>query len=149
MPRERIWECPDAMRIEIEEYFQSRWETRKIRQRVEGEMQEWEESYMRPPTMAGLALSLGVTRKTLLNYNNRDEFTPVLEAAKARIAEFAEEALYTREASNGARFALTVNHKYGVEEDQTDGQAFTMRIEPPVEVGGQKAIPRWDDEIEE
>ena len=149
MPKERIWECPEAMRIEIEEYFQSRWETRKIRQRVDGEVQEWEEQYMRPPTMAGLALALGVHRKTLINYAKRDELAPVLEAAKHRIAEFAEEALYTREASNGARFALTVNHKYGVEEDQTEGQAFTMRIEPPVEAGGQRAIPRWDDEGEE
>ncbi len=63
----------------------------------------------KPYTMHGLARALGIDRKTLLNYKNRDEYFPSIQAALDRCAEYAEQALYTN-ASNGAKFVLTNNH---------------------------------------
>mgnify|MGYP000187748255 CR=1 FL=1 len=46
------------------------------------------------PTMSGLALSLGVDRKTVLNYSNKEEYFPTIRKAKAKIESFIETRLY-------------------------------------------------------
>jgi hypothetical protein len=141
---------PQALAEQCDEYFDSLWQERTIRQRgADGQMVEWTEQYMRPPTMAGLALHLNVTRQTLLNYGqgkgNRDDlFVPVIARAKMRIAQYAEEALYTREASTGAQFALRVNHGYGAEGQAGSGDAFEVKIIPPAATKEQLAIPKWE-----
>ncbi len=143
---------PDEVQERIEEYFQSRWATRKIKQNLNGKQVEIEEQYMRPPTMAGLALALDVTRTTLLFYGQGkgardDRLIPIIARAKARIAEFAEEALYTREANQGAKFALEVNHGYG-REDQGGGAGGGLEVNviPPAEGKALEAIPKWQPE---
>lgn len=143
----RVWKDDqvDEVNQQIEEYFQSRWEKRTIKQRQsDGSTTEFEEEYMRPPTMAGLALALGVDRNTLINYAERDEFRIVLTRAKTRIAEFAEEALYTREAATGARFALEVNHRYGREET-AQGAEFVQNVIAPAQPGQTVlAVAKWE-----
>lgn len=49
---------------------------------------------MYAPTMSGLALHLGVDRKTVTNYGNRDEFFPAIKKARARVEEALEQRLY-------------------------------------------------------
>jgi|TARA_R110000782_G_scaffold156682_1_gene248854 hypothetical protein len=46
------------------------------------------------PTMSGLALSLGVDRKTVLNYSNKEEYFPTIRKAKSKIESFIETRLY-------------------------------------------------------
>ena len=46
------------------------------------------------PTMAGLALSLDVDRKTVVNYSHRDEYFPTIRKARAKIESFIETRLY-------------------------------------------------------
>lgn len=143
---------PDEVRERIDEYFQSRWATRKIKQNLHGKQVEIEEQYMRPPTMAGLALALDVTRTTLMFYGQGkgardDKLIPIIARAKARIAEFAEEALYTREANQGAKFALEVNHGYGREDREGGtGDGFAVTVIPPAAGEAIKAIPKWKPE---
>lgn len=140
---------PEELEQRIEEYFQSRWSTRTITAK---DGTTWDEPYMRPPTMAGLALALDTTRQTLLAYSrgdgSRDErFVPIIARAKMRIAEFAEEALYVREASNGAKFALEVNHGYGREDREGGtGDGFEVKVIPPAYGEAIKAIPKWQPE---
>jgi hypothetical protein len=140
---------PEELEQRIEEYFRSRVRRRKIYPR-NGD--PYEEEYQVPPTMAGLALALGTTRQTLLAYSRGDgsrddRFVPILARAKMRIAEFAEEALYVREASHGARFALEVNHGYGREDREGGtGDGFEVKVIPPAYGEGVKAIPRWQPE---
>lgn len=73
----------------------------------------WREREMmtvqKPYTMTGLARAIGVDRKTLLNYKNRDEFFPSVQGALNRCAEFAEGQLFGPYA-NGAKFALSNNY---------------------------------------
>lgn len=144
----RVWTDPAELEGLIEDYFRSRWETRKIKQRgADGKTVEFEEDYMRPPTMAGLARHLGVVRNTLLNYSERDEFAPLLAHAKNRVAEWWEEGLAAREVSNGARFALEVNFGYGREDQEGGtGAAFTQNVIPPATSEDLKAIPKWEED---
>jgi len=46
------------------------------------------------PTMAGLALHLGVDRRTLVNYSNKEEYFPTIRKARARIESHLEKKLY-------------------------------------------------------
>ena len=52
------------------------------------------EHEMFAPTMSGLAYSLGMCRKTLLNYSNKDEFLHTIKDARNRIAAALEQRLY-------------------------------------------------------
>lgn len=78
-----------------------------------------------------------------------DPCYPVLARALSRVAEFAEEALYTREAATGARFALEVNHGYGREEGAAGGGGFVQNIIPPSSTDQPTAIPKWGDPDED
>lgn len=102
--------------------------------------------------MAGLAGHLGVVRMTLWGYRKRaepdDPLLPVLARALNRIADWTEEALYTREASTGARFALEVNHGYGREmEEAADDKtgSFNQIVIAPADETSRKAVPKWKD----
>lgn len=46
------------------------------------------------PTMAGLALSLDVDRRTIVNYSHNERYFPTIRKAKARIEAFIETRLY-------------------------------------------------------
>lgn len=143
----------EEVEAKIEEYFQSRTRKRKVYPK-DGD--PYEEEYQVPPTMAGLGLALNVTRTTLLFYGQGkgardDRLIPIIARAKARIAEFAEEALYTREGNQGAKFALEMNHRYGRElEDMGGGSGGGLEVNviPPAEGAAIEAIPKWEPEGE-
>ena len=46
------------------------------------------------PTMAGLALSLDVDRRTIVNYSHNEAYFPTIRKAKAKIESFIETRLY-------------------------------------------------------
>lgn len=62
-----------------------------------------------PVHISGLAVFLGTTRKTLLNYKAREEFLPSIEYALARCEEYAADMLSSPYA-NGMKFNLQNNH---------------------------------------
>ncbi|MGN0493750.1 MAG: terminase small subunit [Acutalibacteraceae bacterium] len=65
---------------------------------------------MRPYTTAGLALALGFkSRKGLYNYKAKQPFMEILEEAMTRIEMYAEERLFDKDGSNGAKFSLQNN----------------------------------------
>ncbi|MDD5353279.1 MAG: terminase small subunit [Candidatus Omnitrophica bacterium] len=61
----------------------------------------------KPFTISGLAYALGTNRMTLLNYENKEEFSEIVTRAKERCEVYAEESLYDRDKWQGARFVLT------------------------------------------
>jgi len=64
----------------------------------------------KPPTMGGLARALGFrSRQSLLNYEGRADYRAAIEAARERVAEYAEERLYDSDGCRGAMFSLRVN----------------------------------------
>lgn len=61
----------------------------------------------RPPTLAGLALALGFsTRQALKQYRGKPEFEEAVKRGMTRIEQYAEEKLYDKECSAGAKFIL-------------------------------------------
>lgn len=59
-----------------------------------------------PYTITGLALALGTTRKTLIEYEGREEYVNTIKMAKARCEQYAEKALFSGRNAAGPIFAL-------------------------------------------
>ena len=64
---------------------------------------------MRPYTMAGLAVALGIDRKTLLNYSKKEEYFPAIKKARDMVEAFTEEMLLTGKNTAGVIFSLKNN----------------------------------------
>ena len=64
---------------------------------------------MRPYTMSGLAVALGIDRKTLLNYSKKDDFFPTIKKARDMVEAFTEEMLLTGKNTAGIIFSLKNN----------------------------------------
>ena len=61
----------------------------------------------RPPTISGLALALGfASREALKQYRDRPALERAVQRGLTRIEQYAEERLYDRECSAGAKFLL-------------------------------------------
>lgn len=58
-----------------------------------------------PLTITGLALALDTTRKTLIEYEGREEFVNTIKKAKTRVENYAEKRLFSGNAT-GPIFAL-------------------------------------------
>ena len=76
-----------------------------------------------PLTITGLALALGTSRQTLINYEKREEYFDTIKEAKTRVENYAEKRLYTSSAT-GPIFALKnfgwvdeKNHNLGGQKD--------------------------------
>jgi hypothetical protein len=63
----------------------------------------------KPYTMSGLARHIGLTRRSLINYKNRDEFFDSIVSAKQRCEEYWEGRLDSKH-DRGAAFNLTNNY---------------------------------------
>lgn len=90
-----------------------------------------------PFTMSGLSLSLGIDRKTLLNYSKRpgdERFFPSVKRARERVQRFAEERLFGTAQVAGAIFALKNNH------DWKDKSESLITMKPPVFVDDLSAV---------
>lgn len=71
----------------------------------------------KPYTVSGLAYALNTTRRTLLDYQEKDEFSHTIKKAKTKIELFNEELLYSKEAPTvGVIFNLKNN--YGWKDKQ-------------------------------
>ena len=80
----------------------------------------------KPPTVSGLAYHLDIDRKTITNYENRDEFFPTIKRAKTRIEAFLEERLYQGQCT-GVIFNLKNNYKW---QDKFEGKLTGDSDEP-------------------
>ena len=81
-----------------------------------------EQKTMYAPTMSGLALSLGVDRKTITNYANKDEFFPAIKKARARVEVALEQRLYGNNVT-GLIFNLKNNFGWTDKQDLSIGNA--------------------------
>lgn len=119
--RPLAFETVEELDVAIEEYFASCeeevWqefeeEDGSIRWKPvinhKGEIQKY---FKKAPTMSGLAVFIGVDRRTLLNYSKREPYFPTVSRAKARIEAYSEEQLYNRAYKNhsGIMFSLRNN----------------------------------------
>lgn len=83
------------------------------------------------PTMSGLALSLGVSRQTVVNYSNKEEFFDTINKARGKIENFIERRLYGNNVT-GCIFNLKNNFgwkdKTEVDNTSSDGSMTPTKI---------------------
>ena len=82
--RPALWKDPEDLKKLVREYFNE--EDR--------------------PTLSGLAFYLGVDRKTLYNYEDKDEFFHIIKTARDAVACVYEERLLYENQPTGVIFAL-------------------------------------------
>jgi hypothetical protein len=82
--RPMIWDSPDELEKLVDDYFEStdRW------------------------TLSGLAVHIGICRKTLYNYENKDEFLHIIKKARDRVESIYEERAIYHPNPTGVIFAL-------------------------------------------
>lgn len=86
----------------------------------------------KPPTVTGLALSLGFTgRQALIDYQARPEFTDTVTRAKSRCEEYAESRLYDKDGANGAKFSLACNFGWNSEDKKAGDTTDTGVVQMP------------------
>lgn len=67
----------------------------------------------KPYTISGLAYALDTTRRTLLDYQENDEFSHTIKKAKAKIERFNEELLFSKDVPTvGVIFNLKNNYDW-------------------------------------
>lgn len=127
----------------IDEYFESCFEERWSRDNKTG---KWHPVYdrhgniirdqVRPFTITGLAVHLGTSRRTLLDYEEYgDEFAHTIKQAKARIEAYTEQQLYNPEARNMTGIIFNLKNNYGwqdkTEVDNNMSGGMVIQIDIP------------------
>ena len=83
---------------------------------------------VRPFTVSGLADALDMSRQSLLNYSEKEEFFDTIKRAKRKCEVYAEERLYDKNGANGAKFSLANNFE-GWKEKQEIEHSGTLKLE--------------------
>ena len=120
----------EELQEKIDAYFESCWEevpvmtsrgTYLIRKNPETGEEELVtiRQQVKPYTITGLAIALDTTRETLLDYEERDEFSDAIKKAKAQCEQYAEEQLFKAKNPAGAIFNLTNNYKRWSNKQET------------------------------
>ena len=95
--RPKLFDSAEELQAKIDAYFES--DDAHIIQ---------EDVKFPAPTMSGLAMYLGIDRKSLYNYSQDDEFFPTIKKAKLRVESFLEKRLYGNNVT-GVIFSLKNN----------------------------------------
>ncbi len=94
MPRPKKYNKVEEMQRDIDNYFKEC------------------DANDRPYTISGLAYALDTTRRTLLDYEENDEFSHTIKRAKAKIEQFVEERLFVGSNTAGVIFNLKNNYNW-------------------------------------
>ncbi len=107
-----IWDSPEDFQENIDQYFESCLDRKyEFKEDEYGERQRTEVvRQVKPFTMSGLAVALGVGRTTLWNYSHKSkEFHDVFLLAKSRCEAYAEEYLFSGKNTTGVVFSMKNN----------------------------------------
>lgn len=83
---------------------------------------------IKPFTISGLADALDMSRQSLLNYSNKEEFFDTIMRAKRKCEVYAEEMLFDKNSTNGAKFSLANNFE-GWKDRQAIEHSGTLKLE--------------------
>ena len=84
----------------------------------------------KPYTISGLALFLGLSTETLRRYEKEygdTEYADIIKFAKQQVEVYAEEGLYDKSKSSGAKFVLQNN--FGWADKQDVSQTLNVKLE--------------------
>lgn len=111
MGRPVKYETPEEMQVIIDQYFKDCKENKEH------------------PTVTGLALSLNMTRKGLIDYENKDnpEFGNTIKKAKAKVENYIEQRLYENNVT-GCIFNLKNNFGWKDKTEQEHSGNVTINV---------------------
>ena len=66
-----------------------------------------------------------MSRQSLLNYSEKDEFLDTIMRAKRKCELYAEERLFDKEGANGAKFSLANNFESWKDKKDVDANVNT------------------------
>lgn len=82
-----------------------------------------------PPTITGLALALGFSsRKGLFDYQRKPMFRDIVDTAKLRVEQYAEESLFDSERVNGAKTYLLSCFHWGGEAKKENSKVTATQV---------------------
>ena len=124
--RPRKYKTKKALETAIDGYFNSISRTVPVicgREQAENDDGEpmYQTQYLRPPTISGMCLYLGIERSTWQNYCDRKlhpEFAEITAMARGRIEAYLEEELVTRDKVQGIMFNLQNNYGWRNKPDR-------------------------------
>lgn len=121
------YETPEQMQAAIDEYFA--YCDNRIQQvysaKAEGVIEVIDPE---PYTMSGLAGALGMDRRSFLDYRKKDDFLPLIKAARRKVERDVERRLMEGKAQTGAIFNLKNNFGW---VDKTE-QEHTLHTPIPI-----------------
>ncbi len=115
--RPLLFDNVDELKEKIDEYFDfCNARTQQVYDKKSGTVLEIINP--EPYTMAGLAYTIGIDRKTLYNYSKKDDFFPTIKRAREKVQTDVERRLMEGQAT-GAIFNLKNNFEY-VDKTEVD-----------------------------
>lgn len=120
----------EVMQYKIDKYFEScfapaRDKNGKFLKDLNGNIIK---TQTRPFTISGLADALDMSRQSLLNYSDKEEFFDTITRAKRKCEVYAEEQLFDKNGVNGAKFSLANNFE-GWKEKQVLEHSGLLKLE--------------------
>jgi len=125
--RPPIFETPEEMQKKIDEYFE--WcdnRTRTIYDKDTGK--EILIVHPAPYTMSGLARRLEMSRRTLVDYAEKNEFLPTIKKAREKVHEDVETRLLETPNQTGAIFNLKNNFEWIDKKEIQQTGDFTLYL---------------------
>lgn len=92
----------------------------ELQQKIDDYFKKMDEE-KKPYTITGLALALDTTRRTLLDYEEKDAFSHTIKRAKLICENFAEESLFTSKNVTGPIFNLKNNYGWVDKQEIING----------------------------
>ena len=91
----------------------------------------------RPPTLSGLALAMGFASKAdMLRYQGKPEVMTAIQRGRTRVEQYAEEKLFDKESSAGAKFVLEKDFGEAMpEEDEGPGLDIMAEVRSRLAAG--------------
>lgn len=122
--RPRLYGSPEELEEKIKAYFE--WCDSRTATKTDKEGNLIVIPWPRPYTISGLAMYLGMDRRSIINYEDRDEYFPAIACAREKCGRYAEEQLFEGN-DRGAKFSLINN--YGWIESQQIDLNTTVQVE--------------------
>lgn len=125
--RPPIFKTPEEMQKVIDEYFE--WcdnKTKEIHSEKLGAMIVPDPE---PYTMSGLALKLGMNRRTLVDYAEKDEFLPTIKAARNKVEYDIERRMNNKDTFTPGLIFNTKNNFNWTDKSETDITSKGEKIE--------------------
>lgn len=129
----RLYDTPESMQVKIDEYFAS-CEQGQVIEVFDRKTQDVKTVVRkRPLTIEGLAVHLGMTRTTLLNYTGDPEYVNTITRAKEKILSWKWETAWNGDVDPRVlQFDLKNNHGYKDESEHNIRQTTGAILPDPV-----------------